>query len=174
MIDRVNDKQRLIKTYSETYNSLLQVAISIVCSREAAYDVLQNLAVKILEIDSKTEIRYPKAYLRRAVRHAAVDYVRTESRYVLTDPNYIEQTADTVAASVDRFEADDLLRKHLQGLSPEVREAFLRYCFDGEPIEQIAKEMHLNAATLRQQLRRIRRRIPKETLLLTLLYSILY
>ena len=27
MIDRVNDKQRLIKTYSETYNSLLQVAM---------------------------------------------------------------------------------------------------------------------------------------------------
>ena len=170
----MSTKQKLVDTYNDNYEKLLRIAVAKVRSLDAAYDVLQNLAVRIMEFDREVDIEEYEAYLSRAVRHAACDYIRKESKYVPTEPEILKNcTPDEFNEMASRFESRESLEKYLKGLSTKTQEAWIRHLYDGETIEHIAKDMHMNPATLRQQFRRIRARIPKDILLLTMLYSII-
>lgn len=169
----MNTKQRLIDVYNENYQVLLRIAVSKVRSLDAAYDVLQNLAVKIIELDGDVEIQEYQAYLSRAVRHAACDHIRKEARYVPTDAEHLDNNPDEFERLAGEFESKESLNKYLRSLSPQMKEAWARHFYDGETIAQIATDMNINPATLRQQFHRVRARIPKDILLFTMLFSLL-
>lgn len=73
-------------------------------------------------------------------------------------------------------EAMAWLKKELSAYSPETREAFYLYYFDGYPLEEIAKRMNINKNTLSQRFVRIRGKLTRKAanqslfLALTLLF----
>lgn len=159
--------------YAESLDILLQVVGSIVSSPDAAYDVLQNLGVKILELDSKTEIRFPEAYLRREARHAAVDYIQRESRYVLTDPNIWSEVRIRLLRQMPGLKRKISCESICRGYFPRCGQHALGISLAENPLSRLQRRMPLKAATLWQQFRRIRRRITRKRQLLTLLCSML-
>lgn len=173
-MSRTTQKQRLIKAYYDNYPSLLEIAVSVVGSPDAAYDVLQNLAVRILEMNERTKITHHAAYLRKCVYHAAVNYVRREHRLLLVETVWAAHSGpDPFEQEVERFETRESLERYLKKLPPKVREAWFRHYYDGVTIAEAARELQLDPAALRQQFRRVRMRIPRDLFLTVLLLFLL-
>lgn len=108
------------------------------------------------------------------MRHAACDYIRKENKLIPTEPEILKNcNPDAFDEAASKFESRECLEKYLRGLPATTKEAWMRHYYDGETIAHIAKEMHIKPATLRQQFRRVRIRIPKEMLLLTMLFSLI-
>ena len=165
-----SNKQRLMDAFCEYYPLLRKVALSRVHTLDAAYDVLQNLAIKLIELDRDLEIREYKAYLKTCVRHASYDYLRSENRYVPMEAEQLDQFAsEGFEELVSNREALTLLKEYFSTVSPELREAWARWVFDGHTIEQIASDMGIKPATLRQQFHRLRKKMPPKELLLMLI-----
>lgn len=169
-----SSKQQLMDTFLEQYPVLLRIAVSRVGNLEDAYDVLQNLAVKLIQLDADVEIKEYKAYLKTSVRHTACDHIRKENRFVPTDPVDLDRVStDRFDKIISQNQSFATLQKYMLTLSPEMREAWIRWVFDGDTIENIAVDMGISSATLRQRFHRIRKRIPKAELLITIMFSLI-
>lgn len=170
----MNSKKRLIETYYDLYPLLLKTAVGKVRDLNRAYDVLQNLAVKIIELDDDSDIIDCNAYLYRSTRNVAYDYLRKEKKYLSTDPYKLNNLeSDDFTATMSRSEAKQWLDSYLTSFSPEMREAFARYILDGEKIDSIAADMGIKPATIRQRFRRMKQAIPNDILLFTMILYVI-
>jgi RNA polymerase sigma factor (sigma-70 family) len=170
----MNRKKRLIETYYDLYPLLLRTAVGKVRDLNSAYDVLQDLAVKIIELDDDFDIEDCSAYLFRSARNVAYDYLRKEKKYVPAEMDKLSsaESNDFVNAS-SRSESKQWLDSYLASFSPEMREAFARYILDGEKIDSIAADMGIKSATMRQRFRRMKQAIPNDILLFALIFNII-
>ena len=170
----MNRKKRLIETYYDLYPLLLRTAVGKVRDLNSAYDVLQNLAVKILEIDDDADIKDCSAYLFRSARNAAYDYLRKEKKYLSTEPDKLNGVeSDDFTATISRSESKQWLDSYLASFSPEMREAFARYILDGEKIDSIATDMGIKSTTIRQRFRRMKQAIPNDILLFAIVLNMI-
>jgi DNA-directed RNA polymerase specialized sigma24 family protein len=81
----LHSENKLIDVFAAKYTTLSKFAIMIVEDKDAALDVMQNVALviatKAYEI---SEIKKPTAFLITCVRRAALNYLRNQSRVSLT------------------------------------------------------------------------------------------
>ena len=170
----MNRKKRLIETYYDLYPLLLRTAVGKVRDLNSAYDVLQNLAVKILELDDNFDIEDCSAYLFRSARNVAYDYLRKENKYVPTETDKFRSVeSDDFATTTSRSESKQWLDSYLASFSPEMREAFARYILDGEKIDSIAADMGIKPATMRQRFRRMKQAVPHDILLFAMVLNMI-
>lgn len=160
------DQKKLIEIYAANYAAMSKFAIMIVKDKDAALDVLQNVALIIVKKGySLAEVRYPKAFLITCIRRAALNYLRSESRACPIDPAVLEEMrgGDDSHAAINYLEWVMLLEKHLESYSSQLRSAFMKHYIDGYPLDTIAAELDMASNTLAQQFKRMRNKVANKS-----------
>lgn len=123
-------------------------ALRIVDDAEVARDIAQDSFVKAWEVlESGGEIQNLKAWIYRAARNLAIDYLRTRRQAVELD-----QIPETAEEDIDTSERDAAIWKAIDRLPDRCREIFLMSKRDGLTDEEIANELGLSAKTVRNQI----------------------
>lgn len=160
------NKGRLIDVFIDNYAALSKSAIMIVKDKDAALDVMQNVALIIVtKADQTREIKKPAAFLLTCVRRAALNYLRDESRVYPTDPVILgELHGDKNShAAMEYLEWIMLLDKHLELYSEDLRNAFIRHYVDGCRLDTIAEELNMTPNALAQQFMRMRKSLARDS-----------
>jgi len=155
------DQSLLIYQFIEHYDTFAKIALRIVKNRDAALDVLQNVALtlaqKRLPLDG---IESPNAFLAVCVRHAAMNYLRRESRSSPSDPEALNNLPAPIPKSeYDAVDWTVTIEKYLEDYTPEMRKAFILHYVDGWPQTEIAARLRMRPEALRQQFYRMRKKI---------------
>ena len=154
--------KRLINVFADHYDVLSQYAIMIVKNKEAALDVMQNVALTIAKNEPMIEQIYnPRYFLIVCVRRAALNHLRKELRAYPVDPAYIQELKSDECAhnETDYLEWVMALDKYLEIYPEKLRKAFVRHYVDGYPAEIVAKELGMTPNALAQQFKRMRKKI---------------
>lgn len=163
----MNKKQKMIEAYFDNYSILMKMAISITRDTDKALDALQNLAIKILENDFSHVRNYP-AYLKTSLRHGCIDLLRKEKKE--TSLQALEEfLQDKNFNDLNRVEVEHWLLSYLASFPPEMKNAFILHTIDGYTINDIAKQMGIKPATLRQRFKRMRDKLPVDVLLFVMM-----
>lgn len=172
----MNKKQKIIEAYWDEYENLQRIAVGILRDPDKALDVMQDLALMILEGRyADTNPGSIKAYLRTSTRHGCIDYLRKEKYNLYTDD--VQALADRLEpiedAEYKRIEIKGWLSSYLKSFSPELREAFAMHIIDGYTIEDVARQMGISSATLRQRFKRMRASLPVNVQLFIMLFLLI-
>ena len=166
------NREKIIEAYIENLNPLRAYAYSVVHNADDADDVVQEVAVRIIQAtDAGMEIQHPKAFLFRCTRNLAIDLMR-KRRDIPQDDEVMERTAST---RTDIWDADFKLslEQYIGTWEPEMKEAFIRHYFEFEPLNSIAEDLGIKPATLRARFHRMRNKIPKSIFLTMLVLHVL-
>ncbi|QKZ13617.1 RNA polymerase sigma-70 factor [Spirosoma sp. KUDC1026] len=140
----------LFRTY---YASFCSHAVRLVYARETAEDIVSEVFCNFwknkvyLAIDTSFQ-----AYLFRAVRYRAYNYLRweiTKSRQSSDDR--IDDVADSRSLPVEIMQYDELQRsieKAIDELPPQCRRVFLLSRFEGRKYSEIADELNIALKTV--------------------------
>lgn len=170
----MNTKERLIELFQQKYPRLLEYAVGITGTRERALDVVQTLAVRILELPDEKCIEFGDAYLYSALRNIAIDLYRREKPLRCIPPEDFERYLPANQWDDSLFEIKQLLDECLAGCSDEMRQAFIRHILFGERVADIAVEYRISAVMLRKRISRMKAMIPKELLMMIVFILAIY
>jgi RNA polymerase sigma-70 factor, ECF subfamily len=126
--------------YHEHSRALLLYACSLLGRKHVAEDVLHQVFMKLLEQDTTPE--EPRPYLFRAVRNAALNVMRQESKNV--DVNDIEPWFE--APQQDHV-AHITLQSGLMQISSEQRQVLVLHVWGGLSFEEIGSVLDISANT---------------------------
>ena len=158
----MHTEDKLIYVFAAKYSTLSKFAIMIVKDKDAALDVMQNVALviakKAYEIN---EIKKPTAFLITCIRRAALNYLRDQSRAYPMDPIILEEIhGDKYSnTAMEYLEWVMMLNKYLESYSPQLQGAFIKHYVDGYHLDIIASELNMSSNALAQQFRRMRKKI---------------
>ncbi|MCF2443923.1 RNA polymerase sigma-70 factor [Dyadobacter sp. CY345] len=144
----VNPKMGCSLLFCRYYESLCSHAIRFVHSKEIAEDIVSELFASFWQERSFDHVTCSyRAYLYKAVRHRAYNYLRWKVQ--LTEP--LDSVSLTTASKIVNPD-DALLYSELhikvewiiQQLPPQCRRAYLLKRVEGMKYEEIAAEMHIS------------------------------
>ena len=157
-------KAELERIYSENRQGLYTLALSITRQPEQAEDAVHDALLRLCKTESKPS-GDPVAYVFAAVRNAAVDQIRKRARAidsgvsVFADPTIDTDTwPDQAAATSER---DALLRRAVDDLPDDQREAIVLKLFAGLTFDQIARSRNEPLSTVSSRYRRALERLKK-------------
>ena len=144
--------------FREHFRYAVLTAQSIVLSKEAAEDVVQNVFIKLLEVDLSS-VKNPAAFLYTCVRHAAHDHIRsrTHSQHTLEKMRSSEEFVEVYGRESGEFPVEDI--EHLQRLQhlvnaieqlpPKMREVVKMVCLEGRSYRETAEILCVSLATVK-------------------------
>lgn len=163
----VMNTKEVFEIYERYFNKLIATAFNIVGRVSLAEEVVQDVAIRILEI--KPDFDDPahcRNYLFRAVRNQAVNIMKSEKRSIPFSQEWLSIVADHTDLKDDSmFETLEWLRKSLEKQSPEIRDAFIRHVLYREKVADLAEELAIKPNTLAQCFHRIKIKLKQEALL---------
>lgn len=162
----------LKELYEANYDRLYRLAVNRMRQYAGhAADVQDILQDVFLEAARKNICNHPKpeAWLIVTTNNICKNYIRKNNRNELKKQRYAQEELRKskqgsllfVASETDKTAVSDIVITLEQLLPPEDLTLIYRYALQGQPIEQIGKEMHLSSNALRVRLFRIRKKIQK-------------
>jgi len=155
-------EEEVQRFYQDHGSALLLYACSLLGRKHAAEDVLHQVFMKLLE--QNTMPGEPRPYLFRAVRNAALNVMRQESKDV--DVTDIEPWFE---APQQDHAANLTLKAELVQISVEQRQVLVMHLWGGLSFEEIGKVLDIPANTsasrYRYAIQKLRERmLPKDPL----------
>lgn len=143
----------------EQLDQLYRYGMTLVRDRDAAYDLLQVALLSYLE-QPKQSIAAPMGYVRRCMRNAAIDKVRSEDRSRLESFDDCNEVIDIDMRSfeqvmIDRSDVERVWR----ALSAPEREVVFLWAIEGFTVDEIAQQIGASRGTLLSRLHRLRKRL---------------
>lgn len=150
------------KLFKEHFHCAVYTAQEIVQSKEVAEDIVQNVFIKLLDLDIRT-VKYPVSFLYTCVRNAALDYSRSHA-YSLNAMNNFrltrEQSAVEQAEEFDFLpaeEAERLMRVRqlfhaVEQLPPRTREVVKHIYFQDRSYQETADLLGVSLATVKSHM----------------------
>ena len=158
----------LLDIYRIEYTRLLRKAVRFLGNAEDAQEVMQDVAVKLVEGRIRSiDIRSPRALLNTMVHNCCIDMYRRQLRRAeqSLDMELWQWPAEqTVEDSADAIAYRELMAKLLEGYPQALKKAFYMHTMEGYTVQEIAKQLGLPYKTLAQRLRRMRIRLRKQYL----------
>ena len=158
-------EEMLSELFVRQYQALLGVAFQLSRNEEDALDLMQDLAETIAREDRPaSSIQHPMAFFRTCPRNAHINTSKRAAHEIPTEQEEFEDrpSDESVEKKVLYREAMEWLKQELASYSPEIREAFFLYYFDGYPMQEIAKKVNINKNTLSQRFVRIRGKLSRK------------
>lgn len=154
------------KLLAEHENDMYRIAYLYVKNTADALDVVQDAAFRAYTgIKSLKEPRYFKTWLTRIVINCSIDRIRRDGKYVLTEPERMEQECLAEESAVlDRLSLDGLMNA-LDEWEKQV--VIMKYYCDNS-FQEIARELGRPEGTIKtvlyRALRKLRARAKEEGL----------
>ena len=149
------DISRLVEQYSDM---VYRLVFRIVPDREEARDITQELFIKLFEnpayLNSAGNTR---GYLLKTAYNKALNHKRNQRihRIKELDAHDIEISySPGPEEALRKTEQAQTVRKYLDSLSPQQREAVLCRFYGEMKLEEIARELGVNEATVRVHIKR--------------------
>ncbi len=167
--------EELIDVYSENYDELARTAIMIVKHREHAEDLMQELALKIMENPEQfAKAKTVVAYYKTCLANAARTRFKREKRVTLAEP---EMLAEYYGWYHDmRLEHSEWmtdLENFLSTYPKHIRTAFkMRYLY-GYQVDEIAAVLGVNRNALNQQFFRMRKKLAAQLPVVMMMLNLL-
>lgn len=151
----------LEKLFNDHFNCAVYMAQKIVLSKQVAEDIVQNVFIKLLDIDTK-DIKFPARFLYTCVRNAALDYSRSHahSMQVMNNFQTMMKTESTDDGELDCLlpeQAENLIRVRrlfsaVEQLPPRTREVVKHVYFDNRSYQQTADLLGVSLATVKSHM----------------------
>lgn len=149
------DISQLFENYSEM---VFRLILRIVPNREEALDLTQEIFVKILEkpayLNNANNI---KGYILKSAYNLALNHKRNQRMHRIKESDpfniekpYIPSPEDELA----KTERAQMVERFLTALSPQQRETVLCRFYGEMKLSEIALELNINEATVRNHLER--------------------
>lgn len=153
------DRAAFATLYQATAPKLFGIVYRILCRRDVAEEVLQEVYVKIWEraADFNAEIASPITWMATIARNRALDEVRRGRAIPLDDVAELEQMAgEHEHPLADRERSEELARLQacLDGLDPDKREIVRLAHLHGMSRDALAERFKCPSSTIKTWLRR--------------------
>lgn len=151
------DESALRQIFDRYYPVLLGNVYRIIPDEDACQDLVQEVFVELWRKRSDLDIHTSlQAYLRRAAVNRALNYLKTQRRTQLQEPEDWAATADTSPADIRRLEKQETLEAALHraiDLLPEkCRIVFSLSRFEQMSHRQIAEQLGISVKTIENQI----------------------
>ena len=147
-----SDRQAYTELFEATYDALYRYAWQFTHDAEAAYDVLQDVFLKLWQVRHRLDPeRSLKALLYQMVRNTALNHVRYRRRHAadaLDDALPAPATEPAPDADLDASALEAHVRAWIDELPERRREAFVLSRFAGLSHVEIAAAMNLAPKTV--------------------------
>ncbi|MGB7404004.1 MAG: RNA polymerase sigma factor [Arcobacter sp.] len=147
------------------YDELLYYSYKLVGDKERAKDIVQETYSKIYEIKESREIKNPRAYLYKIVKHITVDESIEEKKL----KNLISQENTTFTTRTEQPDEIVLKQNHeeifmqiVNDLPQRTKEAFVLFTVDGYSRKEIAKIMNITSNAVEKLIKRATLKIEDE------------
>lgn len=145
--------------FRQYYTPLCSHAARYVYSREIAEDVVAQVFCDFWERQIFRQISFSyRAFLFKAVRNRAIDYLRVELGRKATDNLGDVQLESSFSQSPEAQMAFDelsqLIQRAVETMSPQCKRVFLMSRFEGKKIAEIAESLQLSPRTVETHLTR--------------------
>lgn len=164
------------------YQPLCSHVVRFVHSKAIAEDIVSEIFYQFYSKDGFQITSSYRAYLYKAVRHQAYNYLRREANRSM-DLKTIQDFSISAAQqpdSVTQYEELYLgVESAINTLPPQRRKTYLMHRFESKKYEQIACDLHLSVRTVEGQIRKgifvLRAQLRQKSLLLlsSFLYTLL-
>lgn len=154
---RKGDESALRKIFDKHYPLLLADIYRYIPDEDTCKDLAQEVLVELWRkreaLDIHTSLR---AYLRRAAVNRALNYIKTNRRTVLDEPEHWVETADSSAQDLriqDQQEnIETALRAAIEQLPEKCRLVFSLSRFENRSHREIAEELGISVKTIENQI----------------------
>ena len=149
---RQGDRSAFTELFEGTYEALYRYAWSFTKDEESAYDVLQDVFLRLWQIRAHVDpSRSLKALLYQMVRNNALNHLRRMQRNPIVT---VENTAELPSRDAGADVAYDIralgqrIQLWIDSMPPRRREAFVLSRYQGLSHDEIAKVMNLTPKTV--------------------------
>lgn len=149
----------LLIAYEQHSGDLLGFLTRRLRCRYAAADLLQDLYVRLIQMEAPCSIINGRAYLYRMAANLATDHIKVESRRreLLKEHQVGEEETDFRSPERDYLAGEQLqmLGRALQELPERSRRIFFANRFEGKTQKNIALEFGVSTTTVENHIRRV-------------------
>ncbi len=149
---RRSDRQAYTQVFEATYDALYRYAWYFVHDEDAAYDVLQDVFLKLWQVRERVDpARSLKALLYQMVRNTALNHMRHAKRHAadtLDDVPFEPASMPREEENYDMQTLETHLRRWIDELPQRRREAFMLSRYQGLSHVEIAGIMDLAPKTV--------------------------
>jgi RNA polymerase sigma-70 factor (ECF subfamily) len=153
----------LISAYLERRAELIRFFTLRLRSAAAAEDLVQEIYIRLANVDPAVEVDNPVAYLYRLGSNLMLDRLRGERRTGQRDAAWLEtQTArfgdqdvspePSAEAAVAARQRLELLRRALLDLSPQTQRVFRMHKFEGMSHPQVAAALGISRSAVEKHM----------------------
>ena len=147
-----DDRAAYAALFDQTYDALLRYVTYITHDQQAAYDVLQDVYLKLWNIRHTIDPdRSLRALLYQMARNYALNHERHRKRHAtdaLEETTLEPQAASRLSEDLDAQELHHRIQRWIDHMPARRREAFLLSRYEGLSHEQIACLMNLAPKTV--------------------------
>ncbi|MDX1548370.1 MAG: RNA polymerase sigma-70 factor [Rhodothermales bacterium] len=147
-----SDRQAYTDVFEATYDALYRYAWQYTHDADAAYDVLQDVFLKLWQVRARLDpARSLKALLYQMTRNTALNLLRYRRRHAadaLDDALPVPAETPDAPDALDADALERLLRGWIDELPPRRREAFVLSRYVGLSHQEIADAMDLAPKTV--------------------------
>jgi RNA polymerase sigma-70 factor (ECF subfamily) len=143
--------------YKSNYEELLKYGRDFLKNEQEAFDILQELFLKIYQKDKFKEIQQIKPYLFKAYRNGIIDYINSSKNHerleVIDHAYYSTESFEDQLIAIERFESQSVkLRNAISKLSPRQKEILYLKYYRGLKNEEIAQILDINNQSIKNSL----------------------
>jgi RNA polymerase sigma-70 factor (ECF subfamily) len=156
MIDR-----RVEKLFKEHFHAAVYIAQKIVSSRHVAEDVVQDVFIRMLEMDMEA-LESPVKFLYASVRNGAIDYIRRNARLInsaLTPDVMRDDSLESLMEEVEHAENLTKLLHAIEQLPEQSREVVKLVCLSDCSYQEVASRLGISLSTVKTHMYRSFKRL---------------
>ncbi len=145
--------------YEEFYPDMYPVCLRYASCESDALDILHDAFIKVFKnIDKYKAGTSLKAWIKRIMVNASIDYYRKETRRRTSDIDEVIGVSDHSPDVISHISEEELLDS-LQELSPAYRSVFNLYIIEGYSHKEIAAKLDISESTSRSNLVKARNKL---------------
>jgi len=152
------DQAAFKEIYTCYYKSLFQFALSIVRTREAAEEIVQNVFVKIWQRRSDLpDIQNLRVYLYTATKNTSLNFLASKARQNITEPfDHIPIELGGSVLTPEQIlitaEVDKKIQQAIEGLPPRCKMIFKLIREDALKYKEVAEILNITVNTIDVQM----------------------
>lgn len=127
-------------------------AMSIVGDADACRDILNEVFLRLWGTKTDIDERHIYAYLVKAVRHAAVDYLRNEVKMREFREEALKNMSPLDTDYSDEMEKDKLVYRMIAGLKPPADTIVEMKYLKEMKVNEIAQQLDMSVNTIKKHL----------------------
>jgi RNA polymerase sigma-70 factor (ECF subfamily) len=153
--------QGIERLFKEHFHAAVYIAQKIVSSRHVAEDVVQDVFIRMLEMDLDA-LESPVKFLYASARNGAIDYIRRNARLInsATTPDATrDDSLESLTEEIEHAEKLSRLLRAIEQLPEQSREVVKLVCLSDCSYRDVASQLGISLSTVKTHMYRSFKRL---------------